>query len=224
MSDWARGRGALWPAAWQQPATWRLWAAQAAVGAGLGLLLVASIFLVAWAAGWVAVVAITPPAAAAAALLSGLGRAVVVAVVEEALFRGLLLGSLRTWIGTTGAVLLSAVAFGAVHAFNANATPLAIANLVAAGLLFALAFLVGRGLALPIGLHAAWNWFEGSVFGFPVSGTLRDRLLVLEDRGPAQWTGGAFGPEGGLLGLAAMALVAAVLWWLRRRLPQARPA
>jgi membrane protease YdiL (CAAX protease family) len=194
------------------------------VGAALGLLLVASTFLVAWTAGWVAVVTITPPAAAAAALLSGLGRAVFVAVVEEALFRGLLLGSLRSWIGTPGAVLLSAVAFGAVHAFNAHATPLAVANLVVAGLLFALAFLVGRGLALPIGLHAAWNWFEGSVFGFPLSGSLRDRLLVLEDRGPALWTGGAFGPEGGLLGLAAMALVAAVLWWLRRRLPQARPA
>jgi hypothetical protein len=111
-----------------------------------------------------------------------------------------------------------------VHAFNAHATPLAVANLVVAGLLFALAFLVGRGLALPIGLHAAWNWFEGSVFGFPLSGSLRDRLLVLEDRGPALWTGGAFGPEGGLLGLAAMALVAAVLWGVRERLPQARPS
>jgi membrane protease YdiL (CAAX protease family) len=220
VSRSTRERPAVWPA----PATWRRWAAQAAVGAVLGLLLTASVVLVAWAAGWLRVVGVAPPGAAVLALLSGLGRAVLVAVVEETLFRGVLVGYLRARIGLPAAVGLSALAFGAAHAFNAHVTPLALANLVAAGLLFALAFVVGRGLALPIGLHAAWNWFEGSVFGLPVSGVPRDRLLVVEEHGPPLWTGGAFGPEGGLLGLAAMALVAGVLWLARDHLPQEPPA
>ena len=84
-------------------------------------------------------------------------------------------------------------------------------------------FLKRGSIWTPIGLHAAWNWFEGWVFGFPVSGTLRESLLVLDIRGPAWATGGAFGPEGGALGLAAMALVAALLWLLRDRLPRVSP-
>ena len=223
MSKRSRRRAALWPAHWEQPATWRVWTAQAAIGAGLGLLLVAIVFVAEWTAGWVRVVGVAPAGAAVGALGSGLGRAVLVAVVEEALFRGALLGYLRPVVGTPVAVAVSAAAFGLVHAFNPHVTPLAIANLVGAGLLFALAFLLGRGLALPIGLHAAWNWFEGAVFGFPVSGTPRERLLLLEEHGPAVWTGGAFGPEGGLLGLVAMGLVAVVLWGGRARLPQPPP-
>ena len=86
-------------------------------------------------------------------------------------------------------------------------------------LMFGLAFLIGRGLALPIGLHAAWNFFEGSVYGFPVSGSTRDSLLAVEVRGPELATGGAFGPEGGLVGLAAMLLTALVLWLIRARVP-----
>ena len=56
-------------------------------------------------------------------------------------------------------------------------------------------------LALPIGFHIAWNFFQGGVFGFPVSGGDQQvALLTVDDRGPALWTGGAYGPEGGLLG------------------------
>ena len=71
----------------------------------------------------------------------------------------------------------------------------------------------------PIGLHAAWNFFEGSVYGFPVSGSTRDSLLTVEARGPELATGGAFGPEGSLVGLAAMLLTALVLWLIRARVP-----
>jgi membrane protease YdiL (CAAX protease family) len=153
-------------------------------------------------------------------LLVGAGRALVVAAIEETIFRELLLGYLRRPLGVPLALGLSSLAFAVLHAWNANATPLAVANLAVAGVLFGLGYLVGRGLALPIGLHAAWNWFEGSVFGFPVSGSTRDSVLTVAVGG-AEWaTGGAFGPEGGLVGLAAMLLTGLVLWGLRRHIPQ----
>ena len=219
---------------------------QLGIGAALGLLLVAAVFVAELAAGWLTVRGIG--ASALAALTVGLGRAVVVAILEETIFRGLLLGYLQRPLGSVGAAVASSVGFALVHAWNANVTPLAIANLAVAGALFAVAYLVargfavpfaaeeakarglgqlayaiGRGLPLPVALHAAWNFFEGSVFGFPVSGSPRDALLIVAVGGPELLTGGAFGPEGGLLGLAATVLVGLLLWAVRERVPRAGP-
>ena len=204
---------------WQDPTMWRLWLAQAGVGALLGWLLVTIVFVIEWAAGWLTVQGVSPLAVAVAAIAVGLGRAVLVAAIEEAIFRGVLLDYLRRPIGTPAALVASSLAFAAAHAFNSNVNALAITNLAVAGVVFGLAFLWGRGLALPIGLHAAWNFFEGSLYGFPVSGSSRDSLLVVETAGPELATGGAFGPEGGLVGLAAMLLTLLVMWLVRARLP-----
>jgi uncharacterized protein len=231
---------------WPGPAAWRAWTVQLGIGAGLGLLLVGVIFVVELVAGWLSVRGLG--VGALTALTVGLGRAVVVALVEETIFRGALLGYLQRPLGNAGAVAASSVVFALVHAWNANATPLAIANLMVAGALFGLAYLVargfdvpfaaeeakarglgqlayaiGRGLPLPVGLHAAWNFFEGSVFGLPVSGSTRDSVLEVAVTGPELVTGGAFGPEGGLLGLIATLLVVLVLWAIRDRVPRALP-
>ena len=232
--------------AWPDRAAWRAWAVQLSIGALLGLLLVGAVFVAELVAGWLTVRGVG--AGALGALSVGLVRALVVAVIEETTFRGALLGYLQRPLGNTGAVAASSVVFALVHAWNANATPLAILGLVVAGGLFGLAYLVargfavsfaveeakahglgqlayaiGRGLPLPVGLHAAWNFFEGSVFGFPVSGSPRDSLLEVAVAGPDLMTGGAFGPEGGLLGLGATALAGAVLWAMRDRVPRAAP-
>lgn len=236
------------PAPWQDRACWRVWAIQAALGFALGFVLVGATFVVMLAAGWVTIRGVAPPDLLLAALVVGLGRAVLVAVVEETIFRGALLAYTQGPLGTAGAVAISSVAFALVHAWNANATPLAIGNLLVAGALFALAYLVGRGIAvpfaaeeraarglpalayvvgrglpLPVGLHASWNFFEGSVFGFPVSGSTRDSALSIAIAGPEVATGGAFGPEGGVVGLGAVALTWLVLWALRRRVPLCPP-
>jgi membrane protease YdiL (CAAX protease family) len=225
-----------------------VWTVQLAIGLALALLLVGTIFATMIAAGWVAVRGVAPPDVLVLAVIVGAGRALAVAVVEEAIFRAGVLAYLQRPIGTAGAVAVSSAAFALVHAWNANATPLAIGNLLVAGALFALAYLVGRGfdvpfateersakglaalayamgrgLALPVGLHAGWNFFEGSVFGFPVSGSTRASVLRLAVSGPELATGGGFGPEGGLVGLAAIALTWLVLWAVRRRVPLCPP-
>ncbi|MEO1443025.1 MAG: hypothetical protein AAFV33_21670, partial [Chloroflexota bacterium] len=57
-------------------------------------------------------------------------------------------------------------------------------------------------LAIPVGLHISWNFAQGNIFGFPVSGTdAGATFIAIEQGGPQLWTGGAFGPEAGLIGL-----------------------
>jgi uncharacterized protein len=75
-------------------------------------------------------------------------------------------------------------------------------------------------LAIPIGVHISWNFFQGNVFGFPVSGLdgLGAKFLATETSGPELWTGGVFGPEAGLLLPFAIALGSLMTFsWVRFR-------
>ncbi|RLG70853.1 MAG: hypothetical protein DRO23_12780 [Thermoprotei archaeon] len=69
---------------------------------------------------------------------------------------------------------------------------------------------------LPIGLHFAWNYFEGFVYGFPVSGREIEGLLLTKVKGPAWLTGGTFGPEGSFIGLIIALLVNLIMFFYLR--------
>jgi hypothetical protein len=85
--------------------------------------------------------------------------------------------------------------------------------LVASGLFLASGYLRTRQLWLPIGLHIGWNFFEGPLFGFAVSGTGPFTLIRQVPTGPELLTGGAFGPEAGLIVLPALGIGLILINW-----------
>jgi membrane protease YdiL (CAAX protease family) len=145
---------------------------------------------------------------------------VMVAWNEELLSRGYELQTLASGINLFWGVVLSSIVFGLLHLANPNATWLSAVGIFFAGLFLAYAYLRTGQLWLSIGLHFGWNLFEGPVFGFPVSGLGVFHITNITVSGPTLWTGGAFGPEAGLIILPAIAIGAALIHLysrLRRR-------
>jgi membrane protease YdiL (CAAX protease family) len=139
-------------------------------------------------------------------------------VKEEILMRSLLLSGLVLALRErrTLAVLLSALAFGCIHLSNPGATPLSVLGNALGGVIYGMAFLLAGNLWLPVGLHFAWNFVQGPLLGFPVSGMAAGGLQQVHDLGPAWLTGGAYGPEAGLVGiLFRFVIIALMLLWLR---------
>lgn len=141
----------------------------------------------------------------------------VAALAEEALFRGYAFQVLVRWAGPVFATSLGAALFAAAHGANPEVGVLALLNIFLAGVLLGIAYLRTLSLWFATALHMTWNWCMAALFDLPVSGiTIFDTPLYDADvGGPAWWTGGAFGPEGGLVGTIGFGL--ALLLVLRMR-------
>lgn len=124
-----------------------------------------------------------------------------VAVGEEMICRGVIFRWLDERWNTWVALIISAVFFGWMHISNDHATwwsSLAIS--IEAGLLLGAAYKWSGSLWLPIGIHWAWNYTQGNIFGLAVSGTdAGATVLATTVDGPDIITGGAFGPEASII-------------------------
>ena len=203
-------------------------------GMALGALLMTAVFLTELGLGWVTVTgafeSLVPGAPFWLGILVPAALFLCVGVYEELVSRGYQLrnaaeGLNLPGVGPRNAVLLawvlSSALFGYLHATNPNATLLSTVNVALAGLMLGAGYVLTGELAIPIGVHITWNFFQGAVYGFPVSGLMVGgaTFLSLDQGGPDLWTGGPFGPEGGLLGPCAMlsGLILITLWVLLRR-------
>lgn len=202
-----------------------------ALGLGLPVLMFGSIFFIELAFGWLVVDGFAWQTFSPSVILRETAvigfMFILVGWQEELLTRGYWLVNLSEGLGMPLAVILTSVVFAVGHAFNPNSSWVSTLGLVLAGLFFAYAYLATRQLWLPIGLHIAWNFLEGPIFGFPVSG-VTDFLPLIQhtDIGPALITGGAFGPEAGLIQIPALLLgVLVIHFYTRGRLsmPGAHP-
>lgn len=146
-----------------------------------------------------------------------------VAVSEELVVRGYFLQIINEVWGGLPAVVITSVFWGFAHLLNPRATLLGVFNIIVVGLVFAYAYNITGRLWLPIAFHFSWNFAEGSIFGFPVSGyTVNNPIFETFVNGPSEMTGGLFGPEGGLVSLLAIILGGLILfgWERSRRTPQ----
>lgn len=140
----------------------------------------------------------------------------VAALAEEAIFRGYPLQTLSRAKLVLLGVVLTSVPFAGVHLYNPNliSPRVTFINTALAGVWLAAAYLRTRSLWLPQGIHWAWNWAMGWLFGIPVSGVklVSNPLLTANDAGPLWLTGGSYGLEGGAACTIAMVLFTVFIW------------
>lgn len=210
----------------------RGWWLDLGFGLFLGALLITLVFLIEMAAGWLTITDVLAAPAGepfAAAIILPTVMFVLIGIQEEVLFRGYHLINIAEGLrgerfgsraAVIGAALVTAVVFTAMHLFNAHVGPLAMAGVFMLGIITAAGYVLTGELAIPIGLHITWNFFQDTVFGFPVSGgDLSPATFVAVDaHGPALWVGDEFGPESGLLAIGAMVLgILLIALWVRLR-------
>ena len=210
----------------------RRWWADFVFGLCLGAVIMLFIFEVERAAGWITVTgafnSLRWMPGFWSGLISSLVAFVCVGIYEELFSRGYQLRNLAEGLNLKQlnprkalllAYLISSSVFGMLHLFNPNASLVSTLSLIFAGLFLGLGYLLTGNLAISIGLHITWNFFEGNVFGFQVSGVPAGAsFITIQQGGPILWTGGAFGPEAGLVSLVGIALgCLVILAWVRWR-------
>jgi uncharacterized protein len=132
---------------------------------------------------------------------------------EELITRGIMFRIIEEKLGSWIAMAITALLFGFAHASNPSATMISnISITLTAGVLLALGYMLTRRLWLVIGIHFAWNFTQGGIFGMTVSGIDMGGLLNAELNGPEWLTGGAFGPEASVLTVCVVSVVS--LWML----------
>jgi uncharacterized protein len=192
----------------------RRWLKEVMLGTLLGMSMMLVIVGVIWAVGGVRL--ILDPSRSMATLTYGLYLFLCVALFEETLFRGFVFQRMVDGIGFWSAQLALALLFAAGHGGNPGmhgATEVfAMLDLGLGAIMLGLAWQRTGSLALPIGLHLGWNWTQGHVLGFGVSGFGYAGWFQPVFQGLPQWlSGGEFGPESSIIAVLVDVIVIALL-------------
>ena len=135
---------------------------------------------------------------------------------EEIVTRGWLLNVLSTKYNIGVGLLISSTLFGLMHLTNPNVNYIAVINIILVGLFYGLYVIKTNDLWSVCGMHSAWNFAQGNIFGFEVSGldisvgTLIDLNLVENDF----ITGGVFGPEASIVATFVLLLSIIILLFI----------
>lgn len=201
---------------WPAELAWRAAPSQLAGGLLLGAAMFAAVMAL-MAALNVYTIRWTGPAP----LWGPLGKALQAGVVEELMLRAILLRLLWRAFGPWLAFALSAALFGLAHLGNPNASVFAaLCIAVEAGIMLGAFYVLTGRLWVSIGVHAAWNFTQGYLFGAAVSGTDMGPAIARStaQAGVPDWlSGGAFGPEASLPGLLVCTVVGALATWVAWR-------
>ena len=123
----------------------------------------------------------------------------VVSLNEEIAIRGYILQNLSRSFNKYIALVLSSLVFMIMHIGNPNMSAVPLFNLFLAGLLLGVYCIHKNNLWFPIGAHITWNYFQGPVLGFEVSGNDVDSIFIQSLNGSELITGGEFGFEGSII-------------------------
>jgi membrane protease YdiL (CAAX protease family) len=132
-------------------------------------------------------------------LLKGFILMVLIAFTEEMVFRGYILNNLMESVNKWAALGISAVMFAVAHGSNPGISSVAFANLLLAGLLLGINFIYTRNIWFAVFFHFSWNFVQGPVLGYTVSGLPLKSVLQPDLKGAWWLTGGEFGMEGSFI-------------------------
>ena len=181
------------------------------LGLGLGAGLIALGFLILFILGYLSVDGFSFPLGS---IILYLILFVVVSLHEEIMMRGYILNNLMQSMNRYVALSLSSLVFMTIHLLNPNVSFLSVVNLFLAGIVLGIYYIHKSNLWLPIGMHLTWNFFQGPVFGFEVSGIETKSIIGQSIRGNELITGGSFGFEGSIL---ATILILVMIIYLDRK-------
>jgi len=153
--------------------------------------------------------------------LIGLAQSVVlfilVSINEEVFVRGYFLRNFMDSMNKYIALISSSLIFMALHLMNPNVSLVGITNIFLAGLLLGIGYIFTKNLWFPLALHFSWNFFQGPIFGFEVSGTSSSSLISQSIHGNEILTGGQFGLEGSIIATVLCSLGIVLFWMVYKK-------
>ena len=140
-----------------------------------------------------------------------LGIMIMIGFYEEIVFRGYVLQNLLKSWNKWLALAVSSLVFASFHLNNPGMTLIPFINLFLAGVILGISYVYTKNLWFAIAFHFAWNFFQGPILGYKVSGLTLSALLQTEMKGDDLLTGGSFGFEGSVIDIGLSLLA---IWWL----------
>lgn len=138
---------------------------------------------------------------------------ILVAINEEVLCRGYILNTLDIKNKPLRSSIICSCLFSIMHTLNPNVTVVGLINIFLIGMLFSYMYIKTKNLSMSIGYHMSWNYFQGSVFGFPVSGQSKFySIYSIKSIDKNVITGGKFGPEAGILATLIIVINFIIVW------------
>ncbi len=156
-------------------------------------------------------------------LLLGLISYIFVGFFEELVFRGYIQTNLSRSITPTWGLIISSLLFALIHGFNPDLSLLGLFNIFLAGFLLGMLYQLTGNLWGAIGFHALWNFWQGPVLGFAVSGTDSYSVLAINNLGADYYTGGAFGLEGSVVCTVVLVAVMVLVQYRKGLQPTVAP-
>jgi membrane protease YdiL (CAAX protease family) len=145
-------------------------------------------------------------------LLTGLNVFIFVGINEEMFARGYCITVLKQTRNKYVVIIVSSIIFSVMHSLNPGMSLLSYVNLFLFGVLTAYMAIKSQNLWLSIGYHITWNYFEGNICGFLVSGQTTGSMYSLEVGNNSIINGGQFGPEGGIIVTVILLLSFLYMW------------
>jgi membrane protease YdiL (CAAX protease family) len=152
-------------------------------------------------------------------LIVSTGVLAMIAFSEELVFRAYMLRNFMKSFDKWTSLFVSSLAFTLVHISNEGIPAVGIANTFLGGLVLGICFILSRNIWLPAFFHLFWNFIQGPVIGYPVSGFTFSSLLVMQINGKSIINGGSYGLEGSLICTLLLCIAFAAGCYLEMKKP-----